>query len=811
LKRTDDSAPCTALFRWLATLAAMLVALALLPPPTHAQLPGFPAATDAQAQDEAAPDQPEPIPLLEIPTQAAADLAEARRRQARPWIKDAIGLGASRLPRLEAALHGQRQGLEADFPAFQLEDLQRREERLRELEQQLVPVRRDLAAAALQLERDLRDLARLSARWAQTLEQAEPDMPPDLLARVRETVAAVQAAHRNLQDEQALVLSLQSRMADLATAIDELREQYATAGGQAIRRLFRRDSAPLWSREFWLASVASFAPEANRHFREEHQRLSLYLREHARAVLAHAALAIALVLGLFAARAQVGQLSGTDHALGAKRAVFEMPIVTGLLLGFLASPWFYPSAPSAFSALLGIASAPVLYLFMRGLVEREVFPLFRLIIAFYVVDQLRRATAGLPGVNRLFLLAEGLLILFFILRFGIRWADRPADLPRTTGTTIALLIGRAMLLVAAAVLLAGSAGYAAFADFLLRASLASAFIAITLYALSRAIGGVVHALLYVPPLSFAAGVRRHRDEIAARSRYWLSWGAVAGWLLFTLQAFGVLPLALSWMQAWWDAVWEIGNLQVSMSSMILFAFILGASYLLSRLVQFLLEEELFSRVQLDRGLPHAVSTTIHYAILLLGFMLALTASGIDMTRFAIVAGALTVGIGFGLQNIVNNFVSGLIVLFERPVKVGDTIQMGDVTGRVLQIGIRATIIESTAGASVIIPNGKLISDQVTNWTRAGHMRQISVPVIAKADRGVDAIKALLLDVARENDKIADLPQPEVLLQKRNIDTLEFELRVWTHDLDAWLTIRSDLTAAADTALRATASGNPPPD
>jgi small-conductance mechanosensitive channel len=182
-------------------------------------------------------------------------------------------------------------------------------------------------------------------------------------------------------------------------------------------------------------------------------------------------------------------------------------------------------------------------------------------------------------------------------------------------------------------------------------------------------------------------------------------------------------------------------------------------------------------------------------------VLALNALKVDMTKFTILAGALSVGIGFGLQNIVNNFVSGLIVLFERPVKVGDTIQMDDVIGRVKHIGIRASIIASTSGAEVIIPNGKLISERVTNWTLSSKLRQIMITVTTKASYDATEIKQLLLDIALQNSSVADKPAPEVLFVKRTIDQAEYELHVWTAELDEWLSLRSDLMSAINEALR----------
>ncbi len=804
--------PAVGVLIWLITLLTALSTSW----PGIAQAQTSAAAT---AEGTATDTETQATPISEISEEAVSDLSEARRMQNREWIKDVIGMGAYQVPRLEAELQRlQREATAMQAPSgFMLEEIQRQGTALRELELAVTPVRRELARAAYQLERDRRALETLEKKWNKTASAAAREIPQDLLDRVEETRRAIRNAQQALQDEQEMVLGLQGRIADISSTLDELQAQQAAFGGLVLRRLFQRDSAPLWSRAFWSETLARTTPDTGGRFRANLTELNIYLKEQRRTLLLHGALTAVIIICLFAIRPRIGELSETDSALQARRAIFDMPIVTALLLGLLLAGWLYPAPPHAFTALLGLISAPPVYLFTRRLVERDVFPLFQIVIAFHVADWLRDVLSATPALARLMLMLEVFLLILFLLRFRRQWIlhhaggtrDTVADTsPGTSmqagvhaGRHIGLVIAHTILLVAAGALVASIAGFSALADVLLSAGLSSAYVAVVLYAIVRAFGGVVRALLHVPPFSYAAGVRRYHELIAARMTRLVSWCALAYWVLFSLRAFGMLALVKNWGNVLWKTTGQIGSLKVSVSSILVFSFMLGATYLVAKLVQFLLEEEIFSRVQLDRGLPLAVSTTVRYLIIVLGFMLALSATGIDTTRFAIVAGALTVGIGFGLQNIVNNFVSGLIVLFERPVKAGDTIQLGDVVGRVRQIGIRATIIESTSGAAVIIPNAKLISDQVTNWTPTGNLRMISVPVVAKTDIPSDQVKVRLLAVADADDKLLDAPAPQVLLVKRNVDTLEYELRVWTHALNDWVQIRSDLIGAIDEALR----------
>jgi small-conductance mechanosensitive channel len=159
-----------------------------------------------------------------------------------------------------------------------------------------------------------------------------------------------------------------------------------------------------------------------------------------------------------------------------------------------------------------------------------------------------------------------------------------------------------------------------------------------------------------------------------------------------------------------------------------FVLTIWFAVLLSRFVRFVLEEDIYDRFRVAPGTSYASPTVLHYIVLVAGFFAALAAVGVDMTKFAIFAGAFGVGIGFGLQHIFNNFFSGLILLLERPVRVGDVIALGGVTGVVQRIGIRASIIRLPDNSELIVPNGQLISERVTNRTVPSRQARIDLRV-----------------------------------------------------------------------------------
>jgi small-conductance mechanosensitive channel len=198
--------------------------------------------------------------------------------------------------------------------------------------------------------------------------------------------------------------------------------------------------------------------------------------------------------------------------------------------------------------------------------------------------------------------------------------------------------------------------------------------------------------------------------------------------------------------------------------------------------------------------PATLSMLINYSIVTLGFLSAMAAVGIEVSQFAIIFGALGVGIGFGLQNIVNNFISGLILVFERPVKIGDTIEVGTMIGEVRRIGIRSSTVRTYDGAEVIVPNGNLISAEVINWTLSDRIRRIKIPVGVAYGTDPQKVLDLLAGVAKDSKDVLSFPEPHALFLGFGASSLDFELRFWTANFEHWMRVASQITVGVNTAL-----------
>jgi potassium-dependent mechanosensitive channel len=304
------------------------------------------------------------------------------------------------------------------------------------------------------------------------------------------------------------------------------------------------------------------------------------------------------------------------------------------------------------------------------------------------------------------------------------------------------------------------------------------------------------------PFRMLGIIAKHGALLRRRIYRVLQWSAVLLWLLHTLNLLLLRQRLITAISDFMTEELVVGSLRISLSDIVLFGATVWAAVLVSRFVRFVLDEEVFPRVHLTRGLPYAISNVLNYAIVLVGFFAAVAVLGVDMTKVTILAGAFSVGVGFGLQNIFNNFVSGLILLFERPVNVGDIVQIDDASGVVQRIGIRASIIGTPAGAEVIVPNGKLISERVVNWTFSNRRRSIELQLAVAQVADPRRIIAILERAAREHPHISRDPPPKAWVVKLGPDSLGLELRAWTDRINDWMEVRSELAIAISDNLAA---------
>jgi small-conductance mechanosensitive channel len=247
---------------------------------------------------------------------------------------------------------------------------------------------------------------------------------------------------------------------------------------------------------------------------------------------------------------------------------------------------------------------------------------------------------------------------------------------------------------------------------------------------------------------------------------------------------------------------EIGQFRISLARILFGVLLFTALLFATRLFQRWLRERALQQTRLDPGIVNSIDTVAGYAGIALASLVALSYAGFDITNLAIVAGALSIGVGFGLQSIVNNFVSGLILLIERPVKVGDRVVIGDQQGIVRRISVRATEIETFDRASLIVPNSELITGRVLNWTHRDSLGGAAVRVGVSYDADPEQVLDILRACANAHPEVLRVPAPSAFLESFGNSALVFVLSITVADLSKSVGVQSDLRVAIFKALRA---------
>jgi len=749
-------------------------------------------ATASKASEIVPPDQ---IPARA--TSARVTLDSIRSRLTLAGGSDEVGL--ERLGTAIDDLRGKTDMSRLDrLPEFRIVELQRQvgfyREELAKLES------RDVARAT-RLSADAAELSRLRDLWERTLEWAEQEeLARPLTNEARTVLSQIRETERLLEAPLAQALEGRQRVSRFEARIEMLTRMLEDAGSRAKARRLSRDVAPVWKADaFTIVSLRDWDSARDR-IRGQLQYSQHYFeaRRHYFEILA-IALGLSMLAVFWLRRRAEWFRSGADQPADASR-VLKRPF-SSLLLVYLVFALLFAEYPP--TILLEAGAVITMLVLFRLMPARLVAGRQFLLIGLAVLFVLDRARALMPFDSVAFRLDQlivgaGLAVGYVYVARLRRRGEVP---PGSWLALLARLAPFAVVLIAAG-LVANLVGNISLADLLVHGTLAATYTSAVLFAAVFIVDDFTWMLVRSRAGQHLRMVTLKGAELARNIQKVLRAIALLAWVYLTLQAFQMWTPLSTRFKAWLSAPWNFGELSFTLGGVATFVLGVLIAVYASRAVRFLLNEELLSRVSWPPGAKSTTATLAYYGVLFAGLLLALSAAGIETSQFALVVGALGVGIGFGLQNVVNNFVSGLILMFERPIQPGDIIDVDTLQGRVIEIGLRATRVQTWEGAEVIVPNGTMLSGNLINWTLSDTSRRVEIPVGVAYGTSVRRVLDVLMKVAQQQPDAMKDPAPVVLFTGFGESSLDFSVRFWTRDAATAVAARSEAGAAISEALEA---------
>jgi potassium-dependent mechanosensitive channel len=780
------------------SISTMVCAQLKLPgqPQPAAPAPAQPAPQPATAST---PTAPQPIPLPQIADQAEtldAKLDEISRgltTQAEETKPNPTISGQSSEITERAA---QADNLLQSGPDI----LQLREEIVywKALSRLSADQRKLLTERADELQSQITMLTHEQAIWQATEDSIHDTEGIEVVAdRVKRELDAIRDLRLRAQTQLNQVLTQQNELSETGRKVSDTLTKLTNAEGSFRVSIFAQDGAPLWSSQSFNESGPTVDVLFHRSASQEAGTAEEFV--HARGA---GLLFIPVVYGLALAAAFRFRRyldTRTGAAVPAKaHEVFSRPYAMALIVVLLVTTPFNSSLPLSIISVVYLIWIAVLARLTPILVDAEMRAPVYLLLSLNTFEVLRSVMPLGPGLRRIVLT---LLTVIVLVAFG--WLTRPSRLRlmhlAKWPQLLILIATRTGLLLLAVALAANVFGFVSLSRVLGIGTLLSAFLAATQYFVARIALFALSIALESPLLSYlTSDIREAIHRWGSRILIFISvliWWTRSQIYVFILQD-GMRSTAASVL------AFDIapGKMQVTVGDVLAVILILVIGFGLAKGFSSVVRSVLTSRFPFQRGVPYAVSKVTYYILSVLVVLAAVAAAGVDLNKFTVITGAVGVGVGFGLQDIVKNFASGLILLFERPIRVDDVIELTGMVGTVRRIGARSSTIVTAQGAEVIVPNSNLVSTQVINWTLSSQQRRVEIAVGVAYGTDPERVLALLTAEAASHDGVMTNPAPVAYFMGFGDSSLDFELRFWSERQDIWFQLKSDVTVAVCRAL-----------
>ncbi len=655
-----------------------------------------------------------------------------------------------------------------------------------------------ISARIESLSKGLNSIEIQEKRWRQTYEIASTEnWLPALRNRIRDNIREIEGISGRTKKLYNQLLFKQEEVTSDIVYLHELSRRIQLVEDHYTSLIFTSNDPSIWEIFQSRDDASTLGERINQAKERQKQTLELFFASSKTNLYYHLLFFIILLVVLVIIKNEVSKWSEEKKDADITRSLYVInhPISSSILISVLLCRLFYPQAPpDALEYFYFLLIIPILKL-IPGIYPTVPRKYFHIIALLFLIVQLLELVRELQVLDRFSTLILAIITILFLASIQIGKTAFEKETKSVNWKWVGFLVKVSMVLLSISVI-SNILGNTVLTEILVNGVFTIIFGGLIIFSTRRVAKGLFYLLLQQKKIAKMNIIVNHEEVVKEKFLKILNITAVSSWVINILDSFMVLRPLFNWLSRILSRAWQLGSLELTIGSLLGFFFTIWLTILISKFVRFILQEEILTHFQLKRGIPWAIALFARLTLLVIGFTIALGLAKIDLSNITIIIGALGVGIGFGLQNIFNNLISGIILAVERPIQIGDMVQLSslDITGEVKEIGLRASIIRSFDGAEIVVPNGNFISNEMINWTLSDKKRRQEIIVGVAYGTNTTKVLEILSGVIASDPQILKNPSPAIFFNGFGESSLNFRLLFWTH-FDNGLSSKSNVGIA----------------
>jgi potassium efflux system protein len=671
------------------------------------------------------------------------------------------------------------------------------------LNNQLVNEQQRLNSLLQSIESQRREINALLSTWELTSNTVTSDSAVQLV------INQIGVTLKDIRETQTLFVSdskfIQEMLVVMSSKViftNEILQTIQQAKQEVTRSLLSIDGKPIWKELRHKNDTIIVFREQRSIIEDSMLGFRDFFSQYSLRVWIHLFLSLTLMIMVFILFRTLRHTipdSDTPEIRSVKR-ITERPLAAGWLIAVVISFLLYPSnLPDVVVLLISLLLLPPAIVILRAVITGDARTYIYLPLVAMILVELNRMGYSETLMSRLWIM---LITLFSILPLALIFGRKSQreKINRVRFGRFLVIVSFVAFILLVVAFFANILGAITLSEFLTYSVIESATVTLFLYAFVAIFHSIIATIVHSNYMQKSSILSQHQGLIFKRLKGIINVIGIVLLVNFIFRIFNIWDPVYTWVKNVFSYNLKVGSMEFTLWNITLFLVIIWLTLWISRIVRTFFESEAALRDRMRRGAPGAVSLLLRISIITIGFLIAVAAAGLQLDKLAIVLGAFGVGIGFGLQNIFNNLVSGIILAFERPIKDGDIIEVGSLLGIVKEIGIRSSVIRTYDGSEVIVPNGNLISNELINWTRSDLRRRGEVNVGVAYGTDPRKVISLLLEAARNYDHVLRDPEPLALFTGFGDSSLDFRLLFWIADADMRYVLQSEMAVRVNQAI-----------